>query len=347
MIVALGPGGPDGIPLGALRVLRDAGAADVRAPADVVATLAAEGVRHDPAAPVVAAPDPEAWLLARADGARATWPSRTELEERAAAAALQALWQVTLRLRRDCPWDREQTIGSIVPHTIEEAYEVAEKALAGPAGAGLIDELGDLLFQTYFLAMLAREDGAGDLADVADGIRTKLIRRHPHVFGDAVLADADAVLDRWERIKREQEGREGIFHDVPGALPGLLYARKVQRRAAAVGFDWARYAEAWPKIGEEVEELSSALAAHGAQSPEPAPEVAHEAGDVLFAVVNVLRLAGVDPELAVRAAARRFQGRVEGAEALAAADGRDFRLLGLDEQDGYYRRAKDSERDQA
>ncbi len=153
------------------------------------------------------------------------------------------------------------------------------------------------------------------------------------------------MRDRWDQIKREQEGREGIFHDVPSALPGLLYARKVQRRAAAVGFDWARYADAWPAIAEEVDELAAALAEHGAEGVEPAPEVLHEAGDVLFAVVNVLRLAGVDPELAVRASARRFRGRVEAAETLAERDGSDFRLLGLDEQDGYYRRAKACERD--
>jgi MazG family protein len=345
MIVALGPGGSEGIPLGALRILQVGGAADLRAAADVVAALAAHGVVHDPDAAVVAAPDRAAWALAVEDPHRATWPEREQLEANAAADALAELWRVTLRLRRDCPWDREQTIASIVPHTVEEAYEVADKALAGPPDAGLIDELGDLLFQTYFLAMLAREAGAGDLADVAGGIREKLVRRHPHVFGSEVLADAGQVRDRWDQIKREQEGRADIFHDVPASLPGLLYARKVQRRAASVGFDWARYADAWPAIAEEIAELDAALQRHGAEGVEPAPEVLHEAGDVLFAVVNVLRLAGVDPELAVRASARRFRRRVEAAETLAERDSTDFRLLGLDEQDGYYRRAKECERE--
>ncbi len=343
MIVALGPGGSDGIPLGAVRALQAAGVADI-ADLDLRAALAGHGVAHAAGAPCVALTDTDAWLLARADPDRETWPARDVLAARAAAQALAELWQITLRLRRDCPWDREQTAATIVPHTVEEAYEVADKALAGPPGPALVDELGDLLFQTYFLAMLASEAGAGDLTDVAAGIRSKLIRRHPHVFGDAVAESADAVRDRWERVKRDVEGREGIFHDVPGALPGLLYARKLQRRAAAVGFDWQRYADAWPAIAEEVAELAEALAAHGAAAPEPAVEVRHEAGDVLFAVVNVLRLAGVDPELALRASAERFRARVEGAEALAAAAGEDFRLLGLEAQDGYYRAAKARER---
>jgi MazG family protein len=343
VIVALGPGGSEAIPLGAVRALQAAGVAEVADP-DLRAALVAHGVRHAAGAACVALPDLEAWLVARDDPDRPTWPARDVLAERAAAQALAELWRIALRLRRDCPWDREQTAVTIVPHTIEEAYEVAEKALAGPPGPDLVDELGDLLFQTYFLALLAQEAGAGDLADVAAGIRTKLVRRHPHVFGDAVADDADAVRDRWERVKRDVEGREGIFHDIPPALPGLLYARKAQRRAAAVGFDWATYADAWPAIPAEVAELAEALAEHGAAAPEPAPAVLHEAGDVLFAVVNVLRLAGVDPELAIRSSAQRFRRRVEGAEALAEAAGDDFRLLGLAEQDGYYRAAKAEER---
>ena len=151
--------------------------------------------------------------------------------------ALLDLQELTARLRRDCPWDREQTAATIVPHTVEESYEVADAALAGN-DEKLLDELGDLLFQVYFLALLLEERGAGDLAQVARGVHEKLVRRHPHVFGDVEAETADRVRSNWERIKREQEGREGIFHDVPGSLPALVYARKVQRRAAAVGFEY-------------------------------------------------------------------------------------------------------------
>ncbi len=153
------------------------------------------------------------------------------------AEALVELQQLTVRLRRDCPWDRAQTARTIVPHTVEEAYEVADAALAGD-DAKLLDELGDLLFQAYFLALLLSERGAGDLEAVARGITAKLIARHPHVFGGPELGSAEDVRTNWERLKVEQEERVGVFHDVPESLPELLLARKLQRRAAAVGLDY-------------------------------------------------------------------------------------------------------------
>src|SRR2546421_12037542 len=147
------------------------------------------------------------------------------------AEALVELQELTERLRRECPWDREQTARTIVPHTVEEAYEVADAALADDT-AKLHDELGDLLFQSYFLSLLLAERGEGDLESVARGIHAKLVARHPQVFGEVEARTAGRVRENWERIKREQEGREGIFHDLPGNLPALIYARKIQRRAA-------------------------------------------------------------------------------------------------------------------
>ena len=257
--------------------------------------------------------------------------------------ALVDLQELTRRLRLECPWDREQTTRTIVPHTVEEAYEVADAAVSGSRGK-LLDELGDLLFQVYFLALLLEEQGQGDLEAVARNAHEKLVRRHPHVFGGAEADSAGAVRLRWEAIKTEQEGREGVFHDVPGSLPALLHARKVQRRAAAVGYDWPDVAGPLAKIGEELAELEDAVALAGAPAPETEPrdEAFGEIGDLLFTVVNVARRLNVDPELALRAATARFVARVEKAEELAAAEGKSWTELELEDQDSYFDRAKGS-----
>jgi MazG family protein len=258
------------------------------------------------------------------------------------ADALVELQELTERLRRECPWDREQTAKTIVPHTVEEAYEVADAALGGDP-AKLHDELGDLLFQAYFLSLLLSERGDGDLESVARGIHAKLVARHPHVFGDAEAASAGAVRRRWEEIKREDEGRVGIFHDVPEGLPALLYARKVQQRAKAVGFEYPDLAGAVADLDDELRELHDELpAADPPPETEPNARVAAELGDVLFAAVNVARRLNVDPELELRAASKRFRGRVERAAELAAARGEDWTALSLDEQDAYYDQAKEA-----
>jgi nucleoside triphosphate diphosphatase len=259
------------------------------------------------------------------------------------AEALLDLQALAERLRRDCPWDRAQTARTIVPHTVEEAYEVADAALGGD-DAKLVDELGDLLFQTVFLALLLDERGAGSLEEIARAIHAKLVRRHPHVFADDELASPGAVKGRWEELKTVQEARSGIFHDVPEALPALLLAKKIQRRAATIGFEYPSGAEAFADLEAEMEELRRELPEVDPPSEtEPDRRVEAELGDVLFACVNVARRLNVDPELALRQASGRFRARVERAESLAAADGRAFAALDVAEQDAYFDRAKEEE----
>ena len=258
----------------------------------------------------------------------------------ALADALLDLQELTERLRRDCPWDREQTERTIVPHTVEEAYEVADAALADQPEK-LLDELGDLLFQVYFLALLLSERGHGDLEQVARAVHEKLVRRHPHVFGEVEARTPGRVRENWEALK-EEEGREGIFHHVPETFPALLLARKVQRRAAAIGFEYPDVAGALADLESELEEVKGEL-----DGADPAPEtppdqrVAEEIGDLLFASVNVARRLNVDPELELRRASDRFVERVERAELLAGQAGERFADLELERQDRYFDRAKE------
>jgi MazG family protein len=223
-----------------------------------------------------------------------------EPEDNGTLRALARLDEVTRRLRRECPWDREQDERSIVPHTVEEAYELADAAGRGD-DEKLLDELGDVLFQVHFLALLLEERGAGDLAAVAEGMTAKLIRRHPHVFEEsearALLAGdpatADEVLDNWDRIKREVEGRGAgeVFADVPENLPALLYARKLQRRAASAGLADSGRDE---RVSDAAER----------------DEAERRLGRLLFELVDEARRLGIDPELALRAEAERFRERV-------------------------------------
>jgi MazG family protein len=245
--------------------------------------------------------------------------------------ALARLDAITRRLRTECPWDREQDERTIVPHTLEEAYELADAAHRRD-DAKLLDELGDVLFQVHFLALLLEERGAGDLAQVAEHCAEKLIRRHPHVFGEAEAETAQEVLRNWDEIKQREPGREsGVFGEVPENLPSPLYARKLQRRAASSGFDYVGPQAPLQSVRDELAALEAAI------TPE---ERFDELGDVLFATVNVGRKMRVDPELALRAASDRFRARVLAGSELAASEGRSWNDLAPDEQLAYYARAR-------
>jgi MazG family protein len=263
--------------------------------------------------------------------------------------ALERLDAITRRLRIECPWDREQDERTIVPHTVEEAYELADAAQRGDDGK-LLDELGDVLFQVYFLSLLLEERGAGSLPDVAEHVTEKLIRRHPHVFGEAEASTAGEVLRNWDRIKQGEAGREqGPFGEVPDNLPAPLYARKVQRRAAATGFDFPDVEPVIDAAREELSELEAVSGQNGSHSDPAALRERrfNELGDLLFAVVNIARKLRVDPELALRAASDRFRLRVTTGSELAALEGRNWNDLRPDEQLAYYARARltEGERD--
>jgi XTP/dITP diphosphohydrolase/tetrapyrrole methylase family protein/MazG family protein/ATP diphosphatase len=233
---------------------------------------------------------------------------------RAAAGgeAIVRLDEITRRLRRECPWDRAQDERSIVPHTVEEAYELADAAASGD-DAKMLDELGDVLFQVHFLALLLEERGEGDLASVAEHTTAKLIRRHPHVFGDVEVTGTDDVRSNWDRIKRDQEGRgaEGPFADIPENLPGLLYARKLQRRAASAGFAGpaSDAAEAMHRLESATAALAEAPLTVEAEerSAEERDQAEEAIGQLLLAATDLARVARVDPELTLRTAADRLR----------------------------------------
>lgn len=256
---------------------------------------------------------------------------------------IDELLQVMARLRdpeQGCPWDCEQTFATIAPYTLEEAYEVAD-AIARADMAELRDELGDLLFQVVFHAQMAREAGHFDFDDVVRAIVDKMVRRHPHVFADVQVADAAEQTRRWEaqkaeeRAARAQQQSHSVLDGVAVALPALVRAEKLQKRAARVGFDWPDIQGPLDKVREEIDEVQAELAAAA-----PQDRVAGEIGDLLFAVVNLARHRGVDAETALRQASLKFERRFRHVEQSLQAAGRELTEATLAEMDALWEEAK-------
>jgi tetrapyrrole methylase family protein / MazG family protein len=248
---------------------------------------------------------------------------------------LLELVRVMARLRGEggCPWDAEQTHASLARHLLEETHELLAAIDAGD-GDSIRDELGDVLLQVVFHAQIAADEGLWDVDDVAQGLIDKLVRRHPHVFGEVDVSGADEVLVNWEQIKLAEKGGEAghLEDDIPVSLPALARASKVQRRAAGFGFDWRTREAAIGKLREELTELEAAA------SPE---EAEAELGDVLFAAAAVARRLGVDPESALRRTTTRFANRYETMRARAVADGVDLALMDDGELLDYFRSSRD------
>jgi MazG family protein len=231
-----------------------------------------------------------------------------------------------------CPWDLEQTFDTIAPYTIEEAYEVAD-AISRGSRAELCEELGDLLLQSVYHAQMAEEEGSFGFDDVIEAVCTKMIRRHPHVFGDAEARSATLAKGFWEDMKareREDQPKRGVLDSVPLALPGLTRAVKLQAKAAKVGFDWPSVENVYDKIGEEIAEFRDA----------PDSKKAEEYGDLLFAMANVARHLGIDPEAALRAANAKFERRFAHIETRLAESGKAPKDSSLDEMDSLWDEAK-------
>jgi XTP/dITP diphosphohydrolase/tetrapyrrole methylase family protein/MazG family protein len=265
-------------------------------------------------------------------------------EDRAAAHADRWADFVAIirRLRRDCPWDREQTNDSVKHLTIEEVYELVHAIDRGDA-AGMAKELGDLLLHVVFHAHIAETEGRFTLLDVIEAEAAKLVRRHPHVFGDLAVAGTGEVLRNWEAIKRAERASEAAgspassLDGVPDALPALLRAQRVQEKAAAIGFDFPVPTDALAKVEEELAELREMAGGDGARLEE-------EFGDLFFALVNYARFVGVTPENALRAAVDKFSRRFRYVEARLADAGRSPADADLEEMDGYWDEAKRLER---
>lgn len=256
---------------------------------------------------------------------------------------LARLTQIMARLRdpkTGCPWDVQQTMSSLTRYTLEEAYEVVA-AIEQGLHSEICEELGDLLFQVVFYARIAQEQGEFDLQDVAKAISDKLIRRHPHVFADGHTGNAEHLSAQWEAIKAQEKAAKGqvecsLLDTVPSGLPALMFAQKLQKACAKVGFDWPDIAPVLDKVREEIEEIAAELTP--AQPDHTAIE--EEIGDALFAMVNLARHAGVDADTALRKASHKFASRFRNVENMAKSGGHSLTDMSLDEMEALWQEVK-------
>ena len=247
---------------------------------------------------------------------------------------MSRLLDVMERLRKDCPWDREQTTESLRTNTLEEVYELSDAILSGRPEE-VKKELGDVLLHIVFYSTIGEEQGTFDLCDVANALCDKLIYRHPHVYGEAVAASAGAVVERWEELKQQEKGgNKTVLSGVPASLPTLIKAYRIQDKARGVGFDWEQPEDVWMKVDEELRELREAITSGSAEDSEA------ELGDFLFSVINVARKYGINPDNALERTNAKFIRRFGYVEAKAKETGRSLRDMTLAEMDALWDEAK-------
>ena len=262
---------------------------------------------------------------------------------------IERLHEIMTRLRdpqTGCPWDREQTLESLKPCVLEETYELLAAMDRPEDKANYVEELGDVLLQVMFQCVMAEQEGRFSFDDVANAISDKLVRRHPHVFGDVDAKDSATVLRNWEQIKQvehKKEARHSALDGVPGTLPGLLKAQRTQEKAARVGFDWKDASGPMEKIEEELGELKAEVAARASDRPADSDRVKEELGDLVFAIANLARHLKVDCESALEGTTSRFSRRFRAVEAAAKASGRGLKDMTLAEMDALWDAAKRAE----
>jgi XTP/dITP diphosphohydrolase len=251
-------------------------------------------------------------------------------------AAFEHLLNIMDELRAKCPWDKKQTLESLRYLTIEETYELSDAVLDNNLDE-IRKELGDIMLHIVFYAKIGSEQNAFDMKDVLEGINRKLIRRHPHIYGDVVAKDAEAVKNNWEKIKLT-EGRKSVLSGVPQGLPAVVKAYRIQEKARGIGFDWEEPHQVWDKVIEEMNELQDEV-----KSQEDKSKIESEFGDLLFALVNYARFIGVNPEDALERTNKKFISRFQYLEEKSKEDGKSMQDMTLGEMDVYWNEAKDIE----